>query len=91
MKLSNSKQLQNLNYNIIPLDSSVCYHFDQMTPLYAIMHEDTLAKWLVAIKKIHVCFYKFKLMLVFSSNKHSWYVANRMAPEHRLPFPTSLP
>ena len=50
----------------------------------AIMHEDTLAQWLVTIgkkiRKLNVCFVKFELMLGFYDNKHSWYVVNPMAP-----------
>ena len=63
----------------------------------AIIHEATLAQWLVTIgknKKMHklnVRFAKFKLMLGFYGNKHLGYVVNPMAPEHQLPFPTSLP
>ena len=45
-----TQQLQNLNHNKIPLDSSVCYHIGEMTGI-AIMHEDTLAQWLVTIGK----------------------------------------
>ena len=62
----------------------------------AIMHEDTLAQWLVTIGKkqkmykLNVCFAKFKLMLGFYGNKHAGYVVNPMAPEYQLPFPTSL-
>ena len=62
----------------------------------AIMHEDTLAQWLVTIGKkqkmykLNVCFTKFKLMLGFYGNKHAGYVVNPMAPEYQLPFPTSL-
>ena len=41
--------------------------------------------------KLNVCFAKFKLMLAFHGNKHLGYVVNPMAPEHQLPFPTSLP
>ena len=38
-----------------------------------------------------MCFAKFKLMRGFYGTKHSGYVVNPMAPEHQLPFPTSLP
>ena len=59
------------------------------------MHEDTLARWLVTKNqknhKLNVCFAKFKFLLGFYGNKHLWYVVNPMAPEHHLPFPTSLP
>ena len=45
-----TQQFQNLNHNKVPLDTSVCYHFGQVTGT-AIMHEDTLAQWLVTIGK----------------------------------------
>ena len=41
----------------------------------AIMHEDTLAQWLVTIgkkiRKLNVCFVKFELMLGFYENKNT--------------------
>ena len=91
-----TQMLQNSNCNKIPLDSSVCYHFGQVTGT-AIMHKDTLAQWpcynwkkTEKIHKLNVCFAKFKLMLGFYGNKHSGYVVNPMAPEHQLPIPTSM-
>ena len=61
----------------------------------AIMYEDKLAQWLVTIgkkiRKLNVCFVKFKRMLGFYDNKYSGYVVNPMAPEHQLRIPTSLP
>ena len=36
-------------------------------------------------------FAKFKFMIGFYGNNDLWCVVNPMAPEHHLPFPTSLP
>ena len=47
MKLS---KIKTLKYQIIPLNSSICYHSGQLTGI-AIMHQGKLAQWLVTIGK----------------------------------------
>ena len=52
MKLS---KIKTLKYQIIPLNSSICYNSGQLTGI-AIMHQGKLAQWLSwkKIQKIHI-------------------------------------
>ena len=57
MKLS---KIKTLKYQIIPLNSSICYHSGQLTGI-AIMHQGKLAQWLVTIGKNAKITYKLNV------------------------------